>query len=138
MKYFTLVIAALVLCSVSSCNKDGLPGPASTSIVGSWRWVKSVGGIAGMTITPQSAGYNLTQVYGSDSTFKMFKKDSVMLSGKFSITRNYKYSATETIDLLKINDQQADAFIIRNDTLFMNDIFISDGFNSIYVRVKPD
>lgn len=138
MKYLALVIAALVLCSVSSCNKDGLPGPASTSIFGSWRWVKSVGGIAGMTITPQSAGYNLTQVYGNDSTFKMFKKDSVMLSGKFLITRNYKYSATETIDLLKINDLQAHAFIIRNDTLFLNDVFISDGFNSVYVRVKPD
>lgn len=61
-----------------------------------------------------------------------------MLSGKFSINRNYKYSATETIDLLKINDLQADAFIIRNDTLFLNDVFISDGFNSVYVRVKPD
>jgi len=138
MKYFILLFAALVFCSVSSCNKDGLPGPTSTQITGSWRWVKSVGGIGGVTLTPQSSGYSFTQVYGADSTFKMYKKNSLTLSGKFSITRNYKYSATETFDLLKINNQNPTAFIIRNDTLYQNDVFISDGFSTVYVRIKPD
>ncbi|WP_184545280.1 hypothetical protein [Mucilaginibacter sp. FT3.2] len=138
MKYVTLLFTALALCSVSSCNKSSSPGPASTSITGSWRWVKPVGGIGGFTLTPQNTGYAFTQVYGADSSFKMYKKDSLQVSGKFSITKNYKYSNTETLNLLKINDQNPTSFMIRNDTLYQNDIFISDGFNTVYVRVRPD
>lgn len=138
MKYFTLVIVALLLCGVSSCHKNGSPGPASISIVGRWRWVKSVGGIAGMTATPASDGYNLTQVYDANSTFKLYKNDSLELQSKYSIIRNFKYQ-TQTIDLLKIGDDESNRtdFTIRNDTLYAsNMLFISDGFSSVYVRVK--
>jgi hypothetical protein len=138
MKYFTLVIAALLLCSVSSCHKDGSPGPASTSIVGRWRWVKSVGGIAGTTVTPANNGFNLTQVYGADGSFKLYKNDSLELQSKFSIIRNFKYQ-TQTIDLLKIDNNESNRadFTIRNDTLYTsNTLFISDGFSSVYVRIK--
>jgi hypothetical protein len=138
MKYFTLAIAALVLCSVSSCHKDGLPGATSSSIVGRWRWVKSVGGIAGMTVTPANNGFNLTQIYGADSTFKLYKNDSLELQRKFSIIRNFKYE-TQTIDLLKIDNNESNRaeFTIRNDTLYTsNALFISDGFSSVYVRIK--
>jgi hypothetical protein len=138
MRYFILLFAALVLCSVSSCHKNGSPGPTSTQITGSWRWVKSVGGIGGFTLTPQTEGFKQTQVYGANGSFKLYKNDTLRLSGKFSVTRNYKYSPTENLDLLKINDQTPLAFIIRNDTLYQSDVYISDGFSSVYVRVLTD
>lgn len=138
MKYFILLFAALAFCSVSSCNKNGSPGPASTSVTGSWRWVKSVGGIGGVTLTPQNTGYAFTQIYGADSSFKMYKKDTLTISGKFSITKNYKVSNTELVNLIKINDQNPTSYIIRNDTLYQNDMFISDGFNTVYVRIKSN
>jgi hypothetical protein len=122
------------LCGMSSCKKD--KSPASTSIIGKWRWVKSIGGIAGSTVTPKSTGYNLSEEFKADSTYKFFKNDSLIAQGKFSIVRNYKYSSTETVDLLKMGFSSDDAFTIRNDTLFTNNILISDGFNTIYVRVK--
>ncbi|MGF7042220.1 hypothetical protein [Mucilaginibacter lappiensis] len=134
MKCFTLIFAMITLCSVSSCNKDKMP--TSTSIIGKWRWVKSVGGIAGSTVTPQSTGYNLSEEFKADSTFKRFKNDSLIAQGKFSIVRNYKYASTETIDVLKTGGPDDLAFVIRNDSLFVSDIFISDGFNTAYVRVK--
>lgn len=134
MKCFILIFAMITLCSVSSCNKDKMP--TSTSIIGKWRWVKSVGGIAGSTVTPQSTGYNLSEEFKADSTFKRFKNDSLITQGKFSIVRNYKYTSTETIDVLKTGGLDDLAFVIRNDSLFVSDIFISDGFNTVYVRVK--
>jgi hypothetical protein len=134
MKCFILIFAMITLCSVSSCNKDKMP--TSTSIIGKWRWVKSVGGIAGSTVTPQSTGYNLSEEFKADSTFKRFKNDSLITQGKFSIVRNYKYTSTETIDVLKTGGLDDLAFVIRNDSLFVSDIFISDGFNTAYVRVK--
>jgi hypothetical protein len=134
MKYFILIFTIVIFCSVGSCNKDKLP--ASTSIVGKWRWVKSIGGFAGMTLTPQSAGYNQRKEFNADSTFKAFKNDSLTTEGKFSIVRNYKYSSSENIDVLKTGTPINEAFIIRNDTLFLNDVFISDGFSNTYVRIK--
>ena len=93
-----------------------------------------------MTVTPANNGFNLTQVYGANSTFKLYKNDSLELQSKYSIIRNFKYE-TQTIDLLKIGDGESNRadFTIRNDTLYTsNALFISDGFNNVYVRVKPD
>ncbi|WPU95338.1 hypothetical protein SNE25_07345 [Mucilaginibacter sabulilitoris] len=134
MKYFVLLITVCALCSVSSCNKEKLPH--SDSIVGEWRWVKSVGGIGGFTLTPKTEGFTQKWVFNADSTFKSFKNDSLTIQGKFSIVRNYKYSESETVDVLKWGNSIDDSFVIRNDTLFTNNIFISDGFGSTYVRIK--
>ena len=135
MKYFVLMVAVLALCSVSSCNKEKLS--PSTSIVGKWRWVKSVGGIGGFTLTPKSEGISLREEFYADSTFKTFRNDSITMQGKFSIVRNYKYSSTETIDILKMGTPVNDSFIIRNDTLYTDNYrFVSDGFSATYVRIK--
>lgn len=134
MKYFSLIIAIIIFSSVSSCNKGGLPQP--DSIIGKWRWVKSVGGIAGMTITPQKAGYTLTHEFKADSTIKILKNDSLITDARFSIIRNYKYGDNQKINVLKIADEHQMSFSIKNDTLFTFDIFISDGFGSTYVRIR--
>ena len=124
---------ALTLCSASTCNKDKLP--ASTSIMGQWRWVKSVGGIGGFTSTPQRSGFAQRYQFNDDSTFRFYRKDTVAMQGKFSIVRNYKYG-NSTIDVLKTGSSFDQSLLIRNDTLFLYDISISDGYSSTYVRVK--
>jgi hypothetical protein len=135
MKYFSLLLVVMVYCSVSSCNKEKLP--PSDSIVGEWRWVKSVGGIGGFTLTPKTEGFTQKWVFNADSTCKFYHKDTVAINGKFSIKRNYKTSAGETFDLMNTTGSGSDqAFVIRNDLLFFSDIFISDGFGSTYVRIK--
>ena len=133
MKYLSLIIAVIVFSSASSCNKENLP--QASSIIGKWRWVKSVGGIAGLTITPQTAGYTQTREFKADSTVQILKNDSLVTNAKFSIVKNYKYGDGK-VNVLKIADQQQTSFVIKNDTLFTNDIFISDGFGSAYVKVK--
>ncbi|HEY9196479.1 MAG TPA: hypothetical protein VIM77_09440 [Mucilaginibacter sp.] len=135
MKYFTLIIMAVSLCGTGACNKNGLTDPSSSEIAGRWRWVKSVGGIGGFTLTPASEGFNQTQVFNADSTFKMYRNDSLTAQKQYSVTRNYKYNG-QVYDLLKIGDFTGSAFIIRNDTLYTQDIFIADGFDNVYVRIK--
>jgi len=133
MKHFLLMLLALTLCSASSCNKGKLP--ASKSIMGQWRWVKSVGGIGGFTTTPQSAGFTQRYQFNDDSTFRFFRKDTIAMQGKFSIVRNYKYGSS-TIDVFKTGNSFDQSLLIRNDTLFLYDISISDGYNNTYVRIK--
>lgn len=134
IKYFFLLMTVCTLCSVSSCNKEKMP--TSNSIVGEWRWVKSVGGFAGATLTPKTEGRSQKWVFNADSTCKFYSRDTIALSGKFSIKRNYKTSAGETLDLLRTGSWTESALTIRNDTLFLREIFISDGFNNTYVRIK--
>jgi hypothetical protein len=134
MKQFLLMLIALILCSASSCNKGKLP--TSTSIMGQWRWVKSVGGIGGFTSSPQSSGFTQRYQFNDDSTFRFYRKDTVAAQGKFSIVRNYQYG-NSTIDVLKTSNSSFDqSLLIRNDTLYLYDISISDGYNNTYVRVK--
>ncbi|WP_183564314.1 hypothetical protein [Mucilaginibacter sp. SP1R1] len=136
MKYCLLLLALVAFCSTSSCNKGKGELSPSTAVIGKWRWIKSVGGIAGLTITPQTAGYNLTQEFRADSTFSILNNASPAGHGKYSIIKNYKYTDQQTINVLKLNDGPGAWLQIRNDTLFVTDIFISDGFNSSYVRVN--
>lgn len=140
MKNFLLTASAILLCSITACNKGSLPGPGSNSIIGKWRWVKSVGGIGGFTITPQSSGYSIRNEFHADSSFKRFKNDSLQISGNFRTIKDYKYSPTQTVDILSISGPALDthpvSYLIRNDTLYLNDIYIADGYNDVYVRMK--
>lgn len=50
--------AALSAVLVVGCSQS--TSPEFDALNGRWSWVDSVGGIAGMTITPASAGYTMT------------------------------------------------------------------------------
>lgn len=140
MKNFLLVASAILLCSITACNKGNLPGPGSNSIIGKWRWVKSVGGIGGFTITPQSSGYTIRNEFSADSGYKRFQNDALLISGNFRTVKDYKYSPTETTNVLLISGPTLDtrpvSYLIRHDTLYLNDIYIADGYNDVYVRMK--
>lgn len=140
MKRIILIFIAALGCSITACDKNNDPGPGNPSIVGKWRWVKSVGGIGGFTSTPKSVGYNLQNDFYADSTFKRFKNDSLLVSANFRTTKNYKLSTTETVDLLSINGPTVDStptgYLVRHDTLYLNNLYIADGENSVYVRIK--
>ena len=139
MKRIILILIATLVCSITACDKND-PGPGNPSIVGKWRWAKSVGGIGGFTSTPKSVGYTLQNDFYADSTFKRFRNDTTLFSANFRTTKNYKLSATETANLLSIYGPAVDAipvaYLIRHDTLYLNNLYIADGENSVYVRIK--
>jgi hypothetical protein len=140
MKRIVLIFIGALVCSISACTKNDDPGPGNSNIVGKWRWVKSVGGIGGFTLTPKSTGYNFRDEFYADSTFKRIKNDTLLVNGNFRTNKNYKVIPTGTVDLLLLTGPALDSapvsYLIRHDTLYRNDIFISDGFNSVYVRIK--
>jgi len=133
MRAFIVALFALIVFGAISCKK-GLVSP-SVEITGKWRWVKSVGGIGGFTLTPQSTGNNFRDEFYADSSYKRFENDSLIIQGKFSIIRNFNYTASDKIDVLKIGDFKRSIFI-HNDTLYLNDLYIADGYGDTYVRIK--
>ena len=128
-----LTFAVFIVFGISSCKKDS-PQP-SLSIMGKWRWVQSVGGIGGFTLTPKSTGNNFRDEYYPDSTFKRFENDLLISQDRFSIIKNYNYTPSQKIGVLSIGSSRRSIFI-SHDTLYMGDLFINDGFGDTYVRMK--
>jgi len=133
MKPYLFALAVLILFGVSSCKKE--QQQPFGSVVGKWRWVKSVGGIGGLTLTPQSTGNNLRDEFYADSTFKRYENDSLIVQSNFSIVHGYNYTPSEKVDVLNIGPSSR-SILIRNDSLFMVDLFISDGFGDTFVRIN--
>jgi hypothetical protein len=138
MKRIVLIFIAALVCSISACTKNDDSGPGNPSIVGKWRWVKSVGGIGGTTVTPKTDGYTYRFEFGADSVFKDYQNDKLLLQSNYHTTKNYKYdSSSPVVDLLKIESNSTPlAYVVRHDSLYFDDIFIADGFSSVYVRIK--
>jgi hypothetical protein len=58
------LLALACLAVLSSCSSPVEPIP--DSLFGAWEWVRAEGGIAGMTITPESEGFELLPASGTD------------------------------------------------------------------------
>jgi len=133
MRVFVFTLLALIIFGAISCKKS--TQQPSVSITGKWRWVESVGGIGGFTLTPKSTGNNFRDEFYADSSYKRFENDSLLIQGDFSIIKGYNYTPSDKIDVLKIGDWRSSIYI-KNDTLYLNDLFIADGYGDTYVRIK--
>ena len=132
-----ILIITLFLLLCAGCGKKVVKSKSYHPIVGTWRWVESVGGIAGIRITPESEGYTKTYVFNPDSTFLGFRNDSLIMVAKYCITRKLvwnKYMA----EVLQVEDQIEQIIEFRgNDTLGLGD-HVVDGFGHLFVRIKGD
>lgn len=81
-----IVLSAVVIFFIS-CSVTDIQ-TTSHEIVGQWEWVKSTGGFAGHTISPDSAGYAKQQIYFTDNQkFSFFQSDTLVLSGTYFLEK---------------------------------------------------
>ncbi len=120
-KTFFILLGAIFLYFCSS----NTTGPTDENkITGEWQWVVSSGGFAGKTITPASAGFDISYTFFADSTVIFARNDTTIFSSKFEIVD----------DTLKINANSIDQIIeIENDRLTMTENCI-DCFEHVYER----
>jgi hypothetical protein len=107
------------------------------ALYGSWNWVKSQGGIAGVTITPASAGYTRKVVYNPNMTYEWYKNDSLEVMSAFSIYYITE-SPLDTFPVIHYDSlpefQDKMIYSLKNDTLVLSDRCI-DCFVHTYVKV---
>lgn len=119
-----------------TCPSDSISNVLRV-LSGSWNWVKSEGGIAGVTITPASTGYTRNIVYNYNLSYESYKNDSLEFISPFSI-----YYVTESpVDTFPVIHYEAlpeyrdqMIFSITRDTLVLSDRCI-DCFIHTYVKV---
>ena len=76
--FLTLIVVLTINCS----NDD--EKEIRTTISGQWDWVKSTGGLAGSTYTPESTGENRKLIISSDS-IKYFTNGDLLSKVKYTI-----------------------------------------------------
>ncbi len=125
MKYLTVFII-LAFLSLASCKKENAGLPTS-SLIGNWSWIESCGGLHGGCITPVTSHYNMKLTFTQDSLEYVYQNDTLITTNNFKIFENIIDFGYNTFRL---------AYLIRNDSLFLNTIDISDGYTSTYKRIK--
>lgn len=100
------------------------------SIIGEWEWVESSGGIAGVTLIPETVGYTKTYDFNSDSTLSVYRNDTLVNKSGFHLK-------DDTLDIDGENIRQVVEF--KTDRLILRDLCV-DCFTNTYERkgVEPE
>ncbi len=137
LKYLVVVAIGVLLLISCGCGKKSVKSECFHPIIGRWFWVESFGGIAGIRITPESAGYTQIHVFQPDFTFLGYKNDTLIITAKYTITEKPVWGG-DTAEVLQIEGQIEQIIGFKgNDTLGLGD-YVVDGFNHVFVRVKED
>lgn len=132
MKLSAITYLTLLL-TITSCSIVDTDSNQST-IVGQWEWIKSTGGFAGHTITPDSTGYSEQFLnYSINNEFSFFRADTLVVSGKYFLD---KENGETIVKYSPENDRFFPNQWIernRNDTLILRDT-CADCYTSTYIR----
>ena len=143
MKKKGLIISILIFNSIFSIAQiqNSIKDSISDLSVGKWDWIYSYGGIAGLTLTPESEGYSKSLIIKQDPlnqildslTYNLFRNDSLIKSGNIKIVKDSTIYQDTIIFYYIIYEDVFDAdeyaYGIRfnHDTLVLFDLCV-DGF----------
>ncbi|MEO6149170.1 MAG: hypothetical protein ABIN95_10500 [Mucilaginibacter sp.] len=135
----TLAYLFILICAIS-CKKENVKtnnGVDPEKIYGKWNWVNSTGGIAGLTITPKTAGYEASVEYKRSKSVYYYRNDTLKSQAKFSITKGNTIFSTKQAYIIKYTPDGMDHVIMKvtKDTLVLADN-ANDGFTILYVKDK--
>jgi len=144
MNYFktfiliTSICAALMACANPAGPDGGLGKNTDTSdndnIIGRWRWVQSIGGIAGITVTPESFGR--TEMLEFDDNNQLMQ----YVNGNLSIVNNYRlgadvtYFRNDTIPVIYLDDVLYFGYTFEDNNSLILSENVLDGFAKYYER----
>ncbi len=79
-----------------ACGTSTGPDDAAARLVGVWVWVESTGGIAGTTVTPDDAGYEMRLEFGADGTVRLTR------DGQEDATTTYRVDPSPGDDTVRV------------------------------------
>jgi hypothetical protein len=135
---YTLFFACLLSCESEMSND--LP----TAFHHRWKWISTSGGFVGGLWTPTSTGKNFLFDFQNSDTVRVFRNDTLVHSGAYSLTLNAEAHGWELLlyssdtNLSKelnpgLKDFASIAEVI-SDTLTLYSWRRSDGYSSLYIR----
>lgn len=123
----------LGLLLVAGCRSASLE-PGIDRLGGTWRWISSSGGIAGMTVTPASVNYT-AQLRFSGNQVTVLRNDSVKGSTTFRLHGDSISYQSALPVFVYGGGMEAQLLAMSGDTLVLNDP-CCDLFTHVFVRVR--
>lgn len=126
----TTIIISVIFTSCSILGSD-----TKSELVGKWEWEHSTGGIAGHTISPDSANYSSLQITFTGYQFSYIQADTLAAKGSYSLAEK------EDRLLLEYQPDRGDHMTNQwvefrtRDTLILNDRCF-DCYKHVFTRVK--
>jgi hypothetical protein len=78
------VCAAMCIALLSSCGSSPVE-PIPEGLFGAWEWVRAEGGIAGVTITPESEGFTMTLRITRPDRIEWFRDGELEVATRFEL-----------------------------------------------------
>jgi hypothetical protein len=130
---------ACLLAVLTGCATTYVPATQThNELVGAWRWVKSVGGFAFETRTPETEGYHQTVQFDGDGTYRLYRDGQLQVTFDYVLKNEYHRWLRRIADIVYYyhegNPQIEQSYHLRGDTLTLSDLNV-DGFAGVYVRV---
>ena len=75
--FLLVILVPVLLPSAASAQRDDPP------VVGAWEWEISVGGIAGVTLTPAIVGYTQQLEFTTDGVIRLYRDELLQASGTY-------------------------------------------------------
>jgi hypothetical protein len=139
MKSQLLTFVLLVLVAVS-CTKDNSVDATSyvkvpSNLFGTWTWLYSSGGYAGVTSTPATTGEIREIEFDTKNNFKYFVNGKLKTESKFQIEKSISIFSKDSalILLTKSWTVQQSIRFVHPDTLTLSEE-VFDGFGHSYIR----
>ena len=132
MKNFILIF--LLGTTLFNCSNDDdyTTNPEDSQLVGTWIWIGSYGGIAGITTTPESTG-NTAKLVISDDSVKRYLNGNLEFESNYSI--NVENSDGEEFQVIYYNgDFDTSQYIDLNENLLMLKDRCDDCFQFKYIK----
>lgn len=136
-------VAAVILpaCAQSLPSRDEI----IQKLVGQWDWVSSTGGIAGLTITPQTEGYTVQEIFFRDSVDSLWntclQNDSILLTRQIMLDTVESMYSLGKVWAIAIASQDTNPYygwhiITLNDTVLHTGDNMWDGFESLFTKKR--
>ncbi len=115
MKWILSPIFCLLL--FASCEDEKID--IYNQVHGNWEWVSSSGGIAGITLTPESTGDSKLIIFETSGTYRKFINDTLQYTTKYSISEGESIFSSSQYPIIHFKEEELDQaiFQVKDDTL---------------------
>lgn len=133
MKTINFLLIFSIAFVVAACQKN--ESRNNSSIIGSWEWAQSSGGIAGVVYTPETQGYSQTIEFNANDIYKRYRDGQLQEETHYTLLQDTSILSNTVVDMVQYEDdiRQSFSFSSNGDTLFLKDD-VFDGFDYIYIR----
>lgn len=131
-KSFFIIILSSIL-SLSCSVESNVGDLNSNSIIGTWTWQKSVGGIAGSTETPESTGIQKKIVFTSEGKVMVYNNNVEITNTTYEIKKGTSIFDEKERSLIVFDGMTYVVQFIDAHNLTIADNF-ADGYSSDYKR----